>query len=188
MGLHKDILYIFASVFSWFHSCIIAPLVRWWEDSVLGTWEHLVVSVVRELGLEWTRMANGLSAWFISLFKHGYRDDLRRAWKQNQPRSHEAQSRPSTLNAIIEALHRTDSRSTPDTSGATDMAESAVTFLDISTVRQGMCQFALSFNASAALGNGIAANGMLHELRQPSPCQAPCNSLPVPVLMAQTDT
>ena len=90
-------------VIIWLHANLIAPLVRCWEERVLGTWEHVVTAILRESFAETTRFASGLSAWFVSLFQHNYRESLRRSWDQN--RSH-APSQPSTLNAIIEAMSR----------------------------------------------------------------------------------
>ena len=87
---------------TWIHAYIVSPLVRCWEDRILGTWENVVTAVLRESFAEWTRAASGLSAWFVSLFQQNYRDKLRKAWRQ--PRSH-APPRPSTLNAILEAMH-----------------------------------------------------------------------------------
>ncbi|GAX74612.1 hypothetical protein CEUSTIGMA_g2060.t1 [Chlamydomonas eustigma] len=104
-----SLLLLITRFLSWIHACVVAPLVHWWEESVLGIWEHVVTSVLRESFNEWTRIANGMSAWFLSLFQYNYRDKLRKAWKPGPSKAAEP-SRPSTLNAILEALHRAESR------------------------------------------------------------------------------
>ena len=100
-----SVLFAISYLLAWLHANVLAPLVRFWEERILGTSEAVVTALMRESFAETTRFASGLSAWFVSLFHHNYQDSLRRSWHQN--RGH-APSQPSTLNAIIEAMSRKD--------------------------------------------------------------------------------
>ena len=111
LRLVRFILWLLAWLSGWAHSRIIAPLVSCWEDRVLGTYEQVVTAIVRESWAEWTRFMAGASAWFIGLFQHNYRDKLRKSWHQGSTQGHEP-ARPSTLNAIVEAMQDNGDAST----------------------------------------------------------------------------
>ena len=88
------------------HTHIVAPFVHWWEETVLGSWEELVRTLVRQGFDEATRFLNGFVAWLLSLFNHHYRDTLRKSW-DNQKWWHHAHQ-PSTFNALVAGMKRTD--------------------------------------------------------------------------------
>ncbi|GFR48097.1 hypothetical protein Agub_g9782 [Astrephomene gubernaculifera] len=95
------------AVLTWAQLQVIEPVVRWWEEVVLGSWEEWVLALVRQGFEETTRFLNGLGAWFLSLFsKHSYREQLRRSWQENswQQWWGEVARRPSTLNALVANL------------------------------------------------------------------------------------
>lgn len=67
-----------------------------------------VMGVIRQSFQDATRFLNGLSAWLLSFFQRDYRETLRRSWQDNPWHSwwHQAQARPSTLNALIAAMQQ----------------------------------------------------------------------------------
>lgn len=100
-----------ASLLSRFHAAVVVPLVVWWETVVLGQWEEMVLSWVRQVFQETARFINGFIALvltFISREYRGYRDSLRKSWEQNpwQKWWQQMQSRPSTFNAILASLQQ----------------------------------------------------------------------------------
>lgn len=96
-----------AATLRWLQLQVIEPIVRWWEEVVLGSWEEWLLALVRQGFEETTRFLNALGAWFLSLFsKSSYREQLRRSWQQNSWQQWwcEAAARPSTLNALVATL------------------------------------------------------------------------------------
>ncbi|GIL73386.1 hypothetical protein Vretimale_17555 [Volvox reticuliferus] len=95
------------SLISWGHLQLVEPIVRWWEEVVLGSWEEWLLALVRQGFEEATRFLNALGAWFLSIFsQRSYREQLRKAWQENswQQWWGEVATRPSTLNALVASL------------------------------------------------------------------------------------
>ncbi|KAG2482947.1 hypothetical protein HYH03_018172 [Edaphochlamys debaryana] len=94
----------FLTVLSWAHLHLVEPIVRWWEEVVLGSWEEWLLALVRQAFEETTRFLNFVGAWLLDLInKQRYREHLRSAWQDNswQQWWGEVASRPSTLNALV---------------------------------------------------------------------------------------
>jgi hypothetical protein len=92
---------------SWAHLQLVEPIVRWWEEVVLGSWEEWLLALVRQGFEETTRFLNALGTWFLSMFsQRSYREHLRRGWQENswQQWWGEVSTRPSTLNALVANL------------------------------------------------------------------------------------
>ena len=55
-------------VLNWFNAQFLHPLVNWWLDSVLGTWEESTKSLLREVCAQSIRgldlVVNALFGWF----------------------------------------------------------------------------------------------------------------------------
>ncbi|GLI64543.1 hypothetical protein VaNZ11_007837 [Volvox africanus] len=95
------------SLISWGHLQLVEPVVRWWEEVVLGSWEEWLLALVRQGFEEATRFLNALGAWFLSIFsQRSYREQLRKTWQENswQQWWGEVATRPSTLNALVASL------------------------------------------------------------------------------------
>lgn len=50
----------------WFNQTIRIPLSEWWIDTVLGTWEESVKSLIREAFANGTRVVNGFFSWVVA--------------------------------------------------------------------------------------------------------------------------
>jgi hypothetical protein len=48
---------------AWLHALLVVPLVRWLETAVLGVWEELLTSSVRQAFQEAVRFINGATFW-----------------------------------------------------------------------------------------------------------------------------
>jgi hypothetical protein len=53
----------------WLQVQFIHPLTAWWIDTVLGTWEETLKSLVREAFAKCTRFINGVCSWVVALFR-----------------------------------------------------------------------------------------------------------------------
>ena len=64
---------------------------------------------------ETTRVLNGFPSWFLGLFSYNVKDSLRKSWKSNtwQKWWHQADNRPSTLNALVAAMATSSSGKQP---------------------------------------------------------------------------
>jgi hypothetical protein len=95
------------AIVCWAQLSVLEPVVRWWEEVVLGSWEEWILALVRQGFEETTRFLNGIATWFLQLLnKQRYRDQLRRAWQENSWQQWWGQvaTRPSTLNALVANL------------------------------------------------------------------------------------
>ncbi len=126
LGLLSAALRLVRSLFAFLcllHAYIVAPLVHWWEETVLGSGEELVRTIVRQGFDEGTRFLNGLVAWLLSLFNHHYQDTMRTSWNTHGPWQkwwHQAHNRPTTFNALVAGMKRTSDVSS--SAGAADAA------------------------------------------------------------------
>lgn len=50
----------------WLHATLVAPVVRWWQFTLLGVLEESISSVIREALALTQRSINGVSAWTLS--------------------------------------------------------------------------------------------------------------------------
>ena len=90
---------------AWLHALVVAPLGLFLDRWVVGSWEEVVRAVVRHSFLEVARFLSGLGSLVMSFLAQQpqFRQQLRRSW-QNNPWLHHSRARPSSLNAILEAL------------------------------------------------------------------------------------
>lgn len=89
-------------IIHWLHARIARPLVEWWDETVLGTWEESLKSIIREAFQATNRFLNGISAWVLGVFDSDYRENLKKSWKQQQDwHSWWREDHASTLNAVI---------------------------------------------------------------------------------------
>jgi hypothetical protein len=92
----------------WVHSWTARPLVEWWDDTVLGTWEESLKSVIREAFVQTNNGLNAVASWLLTLTSREYREGLRDSWTAQQDwHSWWREERTSTLNAVI-ARHKHD--------------------------------------------------------------------------------
>eukprot|EP00798_Chlamydomonas_sp_ICE-L_P032016 gene32016-16537_t len=113
------------SILSFFHSHIISPAVLWNEDVILGVCEEVLRALVRQTFSEIQRFLSGLVTFVLSVFKHGYRDKLRKTWDDKsawQQSWQRGADRPSTLNDIVASMHPspTDDKVETDVNISTD--------------------------------------------------------------------
>ncbi len=104
IGLFAATLLFLVQLVRSFHTRLVQPSVRWWEETVLGSWEEFVRTLVRQGFDELGRFINGAIAWLLSLFNYNYRDTLRKSWHEHSPWKtwwHQVQARPSTFNALV---------------------------------------------------------------------------------------
>jgi hypothetical protein len=59
-------LTLLLSYVHWLHATFVAPVVRWWQFTVLGVLEESISSVIREALALTQRSINGASAWTLS--------------------------------------------------------------------------------------------------------------------------
>ena len=50
----------------WFQQELWIPLAEWWIDTVLGTWEEGLKSIIREAFANATRLVNGFFSWVVA--------------------------------------------------------------------------------------------------------------------------
>ena len=50
----------------WFNEAVRIPLAEWWIDTVLGTWEEFLKSLIREAFANGTRVVNGFFGWLVA--------------------------------------------------------------------------------------------------------------------------
>ena len=50
----------------WFQQELWIPLAEWWVDTVLGTWEEGLKSLIREAFANATRLVNGFFSWVVA--------------------------------------------------------------------------------------------------------------------------
>jgi hypothetical protein len=101
------------SAFLWLQHHLYHPVAEWWVETVLGTWEESIKSVIREAFAQVTRFLNGLSAWVVSLFDNSYYQSLKRSWRQQHAwQAWWREERQSTFNAVIERVHGTGAHPT----------------------------------------------------------------------------
>lgn len=87
----------------WVQKQFLHPLAEWWLDTVLGTWEESLKSVIREAFSNLTRFVNGFFASVVALFvDKEYASTLRTNFNRTAAwRSWWGEERQSTFNALI---------------------------------------------------------------------------------------
>lgn len=97
---------------TWFQAQFIHPVAEWWLESVLGTWEESLKSLIRELFAQVIRIVdntlNALFTWFP-----GYQSAKTTFQKPSAWQSWWDENRQSTFNAIIDRAenpHRAEVR------------------------------------------------------------------------------
>jgi hypothetical protein len=84
------------------HAYAARPLVDFWDDAVLATWEESIKLVVREAFVTANRFINGASAWVLTLLDADYRESMKRAWHEQQEwHNWWREERQSTLNVVV---------------------------------------------------------------------------------------
>jgi len=140
------------------------PIVEWWLNSVVATWEETVKSFFREVFFFTIRAVNGFSASFISIFvdKDYYRNIQRGFARKNVWQEWNSQKQASTFNALIEqqAMLRDDQRGEElDRNGATDRkdADSGASSAGSSPIPASFWRFLSRRKAPGTGGSGYTA-------------------------------
>jgi hypothetical protein len=95
---------------AWLHACLVAPLVRWWTETVLGNGEEALRSAIRASFVELKRFLSSLSTVLIQFFSDAkYRASWTAAaarWTDPADNEKKHQQHPGTLNEVLEAHTR----------------------------------------------------------------------------------
>jgi len=98
---------------SWFQAQFVHPIAEWWLESVLGTWEESLKSLIREVFAQVIRIAdsilNALFTWFP-----GYQSAKTTFQKPSAWQSWWDENRQSTFNAIIDRAENPQEGLQPD--------------------------------------------------------------------------
>ncbi len=86
---------------NWFQAQFIHPIAEWWLESVLGTWEESVKSLIRELFAQVIRIVNYVLNALFSWFP-GYQSVKTTFQKPSAWQSWWEENRQSTFNALID--------------------------------------------------------------------------------------
>ena len=86
---------------NWFQTQFVHPIAEWWLETVLGTWEESVKSVIRELFAQMIRIVNYILNAIFSWFP-GYTSVKTSTQKPSAWKAWWEEGRQSTFNAIIE--------------------------------------------------------------------------------------
>ena len=99
----NSLVWVFILAVRWAQAQLVHPLVEWWMDTVLGTWEETLKSLLREGFNHLTRTVNGFFAWLVALLlDRSYLRRVRRSGKATSAwRAWARAPRPSTFNALI---------------------------------------------------------------------------------------
>ena len=87
----------------WIQKQFIHPLAEWWLESVLGTYEESLKSVIREAFSNLTRFVNGFFASVVALFVNKeYASTLQTNYSRTAAwQSWWSENKQSTFNAMI---------------------------------------------------------------------------------------
>ena len=95
------VVWCFFVALTWVQAQFIHPLAEWWLESVLGTWEESLKSVIRELFAQVIRIVNYVLNALFSWFP-GYQSVKTTFQKPSAWQSWWDENRQSTFNAIID--------------------------------------------------------------------------------------
>ena len=95
------VVWCFFVAITWVQAQFIHPLAEWWLESVLGTWEESLKSVIRELFAQVIRIVNYVLNALFSWFP-GYQSVKTTFQKPSAWQSWWDENRQSTFNAIID--------------------------------------------------------------------------------------
>ncbi|PNW76314.1 hypothetical protein CHLRE_12g541352v5 [Chlamydomonas reinhardtii] len=165
------------AIVCWAQLSVLEPVVRWWEEVVLGSWEEWLLALVRQGFEETTRFLNGIATWFLQLLsKQRYRDQLQRAWQENSWQQWWGQvaTRPSTLNALVANLVAQQQQEQQQercigASAAGANSPSVALASGVSDGRATSCESASQSPSAASTG---AASGNPPSTSRPGPGQA----------------
>lgn len=122
---------------NWIQAQFVHPVAEWWLESVLGTWEESVKSLIREVFAQVIRIAdsilNALFTWFP-----GYQSAKTTFQKPSAWQSWWAENRQSTFNAIIDRAENPHEGLQPDVKPSNGPAGHAETHHALSTPRSGL--------------------------------------------------
>lgn len=82
---------------------VLHPIAEWWLNTIVGTWEESLKSIIREAFSNTTRFVNGFFAWMVSLFvDRDYKTDTNSNFQRQTPwQRWWMEPRTSTFNALI---------------------------------------------------------------------------------------
>lgn len=95
------VVWCFLVIVNWVRLTFIKPVAEWWLDTVLGSWEESLKSIIRESFANIARFLNGLALTLTSFFDKEQNTSKKTFQKPHAWQTWWSTAKPSTFNALI---------------------------------------------------------------------------------------